>query len=98
MRTNCNNHLFLFTIDKNNTCSSRNFDSHFNFLYIKIKKRNERLRKSGIENIDAMGGIQFEDYLSQLFRSQGYKVEVTSAAGDYGADLLLNNEGKKIVA
>ncbi|WP_414853245.1 restriction endonuclease [Brevibacillus sp. IT-7CA2] len=59
-------------------------------------KREERLRKSGIREIDTMDGLQFEQYLGLLFRSQGYKVEVTRAAGDYGADLIIQKDGKKI--
>ncbi|WP_047013822.1 restriction endonuclease [Paenibacillus sp. IHB B 3415] len=60
-------------------------------------KRAERLRKSGIAEIDKMDGVQFEQYLGHLFRSQGYKAEVTQAAGDYGADLVLSKDGKRIV-
>jgi restriction system protein len=30
--------------------------------------------------------FQFEHYLGYLFKSQGYAVKVTHAAGDYGAD------------
>lgn len=61
------------------------------------QKRIERLRKSGINDIDKMEGRQFEHYLSHLMKSQGYSVEVTRAAGDYGADLVINKAGKKIV-
>ncbi len=60
-------------------------------------KRTERLKRSGISDIDQMEGIQFEKYLGYLFQAQGYKTHVTKAAGDYGADLLLQKEGKKIV-
>lgn len=60
-------------------------------------KHEERLKKSGIADIDKMEGIQFEQYLGHLFRGQGYKTEVTKAAGDYGADLILQKDGKKIV-
>lgn len=62
------------------------------------KREKERLRKSRIEEIDSMDGIQFEYYLKELYLSRGYGVEVTSASGDYGADLLLKKNGKKIVA
>ncbi len=65
------------------------------FLVIRIR-REEKLRKSGIQDIDKMDGIQFEHYLKLLFRSQGYQVEVTRAAGDYGADLILRKDGRKI--
>lgn len=47
--------------------------------------------------LNKMDGIQFEKYLSHLLRAQGYKAEVTKAAGDYGADLLIQKDGKKIV-
>lgn len=61
------------------------------------QRRAERLKKSGIAEIDKMEGVQFEQYLGHLFRSQGYKAEVTQAAGDYGADLVLSKDGKRIV-
>ncbi|MEK4510522.1 restriction endonuclease [Paenibacillus sp. FSL K6-2524] len=57
----------------------------------------ERLKKSGIADIDKMDGIQFERYLGYLFQAQGYKTQVTQAAGDYGADLVLQKDGVKIV-
>lgn len=60
-------------------------------------KHEERLKKSGIAEIDKMEGVQFEQYLGHLFRSQGYKAEVTRAAGDYGADLVLTKDSKRIV-
>jgi len=60
-------------------------------------KRTERLKRSGIADIDKMEGVQFERYLGHLFRAQGFKVEVTKAVGDYGADLLIQKDGKKIV-
>ncbi|MEK3905020.1 restriction endonuclease [Paenibacillus sp. FSL R7-0179] len=61
------------------------------------QKRAERLKRSGIAEIDKMEGVKFEQYLGHLFRSQGYKAEVTQAAGDYGADLVLSKDGKRIV-
>jgi restriction system protein len=61
------------------------------------KNQSDRLKRSGIAEIDRMDGIQFEKYLGQLFKTHGYAVEVTKAAGDYGADLVLDKAGKKIV-
>ncbi|PJN59842.1 hypothetical protein PAEAM_28770 [Paenibacillus sp. GM1FR] len=61
------------------------------------QKRAERLKRSGIAEIDKMDGVQFEHYLGHLFRSQGYRAEVTKAAGDYGADLVISKDGKRIV-
>nr|WP_312886666.1 restriction endonuclease [Paenibacillus foliorum] len=55
----------------------------------------EKLKKSGIKDIDEMDGRQFEHYLGHLFRAHGYAVQVTRAAGDYGADLVIVKDGKK---
>ncbi|RKN74986.1 hypothetical protein D7M11_25955 [Paenibacillus ginsengarvi] len=57
----------------------------------------ERLKKSGIADIDKMEGREFEHYLGHLFKSHGYDVKVTQAAGDFGADLVISKDGKKIV-
>jgi restriction system protein len=61
------------------------------------QKQTERLKRSGIAEIDKMEGRQFEKYLCHLFKVHGYAAEVTQAAGDYGADLIISKAGKKIV-
>lgn len=67
------------------------------FTRVLIKQKLQlRLKKSGIEDILQMDGFQFENYLATLFRDNGYAVKVTSARGDFGADLLLSKDGKKI--
>jgi len=66
-------------------------------VVLQNKRQKERLRKSGIKDIDSMDGIQFEYYLKELYISRGFEAEVTNASGDYGADLLLNKDGKKMV-
>ncbi|NDI37228.1 restriction endonuclease [Chengkuizengella sediminis] len=66
-------------------------------LVVKHKQKVDSLKRSGISDIDKMDGHQFEHYLSHLFKSQGYSVQVTSASGDYGADLVLKKDNRKIV-
>lgn len=65
--------------------------------YQKKKSKESILRKSGILEIDQMDGIQFEYYLSALFKGLGYKVKVTKSTGDYGADLILSKDQEQIV-
>lgn len=65
--------------------------------FYQTNKRKQRLRESGIEDIDTMDGIQFEYYLKELYLSRGYAAEVTRASGDYGGDLVLLKDGKKVV-
>ncbi|WP_242176458.1 restriction endonuclease [Priestia koreensis] len=68
----------------------------FTGIYRAAKQR-ERLRRSGINEIDQMKGHRFEHYLKELFDGQGYKSEVTKASGDFGADLVLVKDGQKII-
>lgn len=57
----------------------------------------EKLKRSGIHDIDKMDGRQFERYLGHLFKSQGYSVQLTRLSGDFGADLVLQKDGRRIV-
>jgi restriction system protein len=65
-------------------------------LFIK-QAREDRLKRSGIADIDKMSGRQFEHYLGHLFKSHGYLVNVTQAAGDFGADLVISKDGRRTV-
>lgn len=46
--------------------------------------------------LDALSGVEFEVLLAGLFRAQGYAVDLTPASGDYGADLLLTRDNRRI--
>lgn len=54
--------------------------------------QEEKLKRSGIHEVDKMKGRQFEKFLGHLFRSMGYHVQVTPESGDYGADLLIEKD------
>lgn len=56
-----------------------------------------RLSMSDINEIDRMDGYQFETYLGSLFERLGYVANVTQSSGDFGADLILYAENRKIV-
>jgi restriction system protein len=56
-----------------------------------------RLRRSGIAEIDRMDGRTFERCLAMLFRRLGYHVEHVGRRGDYGADLVVRRDGKRVV-
>ncbi|QQC96975.1 restriction endonuclease [Mammaliicoccus sciuri] len=64
---------------------------------LKKKKIQSLYRKARIYDVDKMDGIEFEYYLEALFSKLKYKPNVTKASHDYGADLILKNENKKIV-
>lgn len=52
-------------------------------------------RWANLRRIDRMEGVEFERYLAYCFKKQGYRVRMTKASGDFGADLILyGKEGK----
>jgi restriction system protein len=57
----------------------------------------QKLRNSGIREVDNMTGEVFEDYLRSLLKARGYNVSLTSTSGDYGADLILSIGSTRIV-
>jgi restriction system protein len=50
-------------------------------------------RSSRISN---MTGIEFEDYIKDLFASKGIHCQTTPVSGDYGVDLIAHLNSKKI--
>lgn len=67
-----------------------------------IQKRRKRkgekeLVQASLTEIDRMGGFQFEKYLEQLYKGEGYKVTRTKERSDFGADLILKKDSTKVV-
>lgn len=62
-----------------------------------VEQYEENLRNSGILEVDLMEGRVFEDFLMSLLKQRGYKVSTTSTTGDYGVDLILYSNEKKII-
>lgn len=58
-------------------------------------KKNKQ-RAITIEDIDQMTGREFEYFVAKLFRGNGYKVMVTPEKGDYGVDVIAENNLVKI--
>lgn len=50
-----------------------------------------------MKKVDKLSGRAFEKYLEVQFRRLGYRVKLTEASHDYGADLVLKKWGKKTV-
>ena len=46
--------------------------------------------------LDQLTGMEFEEFLAGFFRAQGYAAELTPTSGDYGADLILSKDGRRI--
>ncbi|MDQ0228604.1 restriction endonuclease [Metabacillus niabensis] len=63
----------------------------------RLKQLGEKLSQSGIRDIDQMSGLEFEQYLVALFRKNGYRVKITSASNDFGADLVLEGNERIVI-
>ncbi len=48
------------------------------------------------EDVSDLKGLAFEEYLRQLFEALGYRVVKTPSSGDYGGDLLVEKDGRRI--
>lgn len=69
------------------------------FIYKSILKKKQDLRyiNSNIETVDKMTGEEFEEFLKAHFEKLGYKAKLTAKTGDYGADIVLDKSGSRIV-
>lgn len=65
--------------------------------YLYRSWQRQKLLRSGIEEIDRMHWREFEIYLGALFTEHGYSAKVTQGSGDFGADVVLTEKGRRIV-
>ena len=98
------NQPITFTYEKMSS-NSKNI-----YLHIEQEKDKETYFSSTIENspqlnnndlsliekIDQMDGRSFEMFIANLFESRGYKTTLTKTSGDYGIDVIIENDFLKI--
>ncbi len=47
--------------------------------------------------LDDMDGVEFEEFVADLMRRMGYRIEsMTKASGDFGADIIATMNGQRI--
>jgi len=67
-------------------------------IYRKIKfskrKNIDSIDVFNISQIDSLSGTEFENLLKDIFEKQGYEAQTTKQSHDFGADLILNKNGK----
>ncbi len=61
------------------------------------RRAEQRLAESGIHQVDRMSGVEFEQFARAHFQRKGYRVKQTPKTSDYGADLVLQKDGRKVV-
>ncbi len=69
--------------------------SFYLWLTYRQRMRRKALHALQIAHIDAMTGEEFEEYVAELLRFQGYKTRMTPRSGDYGVDIVASKDGVK---
>jgi restriction system protein len=55
-----------------------------------------RRATAGMSEIDAMNGVEFEDYVAARLQRAGWQVSFTPVVGDYGVDLIAEKDGQYV--
>lgn len=66
---------------------------YYYFVYRRQLAYQAGLRQLRIDDVDNMSGVEFEKYIADLFRHQGYMFETTALSGDLGVDLIIVKDG-----
>ena len=69
--------------------------SFYLWLVYKQQMKQKALRALEISHIDTMKGEEFEEYVAELLRFQGYRTRMTPRSGDYGVDIIASKDGVK---
>lgn len=65
------------------------------WLIYQQRMKQKALRALQISQVDTMTGEEFEEYVAELFRFQGYEAYMTRRSGDYGVDIVVSKDGVK---
>lgn len=69
-------------------------------VFFRSERRRKRERtyfESGMADVDKLTGEEFEYFLSYYFKNLGFQTRVTPDTNDYGADIVAEKDGEKIV-
>lgn len=62
-----------------------------------IRANAEKIKIYNISQINTLSGVEFENYLKLLFEKMGYSVQTTPKSKDFGADLIVEKNGRKTI-
>jgi restriction system protein len=67
----------------------------FGILVSRPASRRVRVN-ARMQEIDAMAGVEFEDYVAARLQRAGWQVSFTPVVGDYGVDLIAQKDGQNV--
>ena len=80
----------------NDCYAAKNELRNFSNKHVELDRWYRRYGSLEIVELKKLSGIEFEDYLANLFIAQGYTIQKTPVSGDYGADLLIQKDQQLI--
>jgi restriction system protein len=93
--------LWVWEVTENQWLAGLTFGMSLVLLFIGIQKYKQRKRRilfeSGIDKVDDMSGMIFEEFLMEHFKHLGYTGYLTPRTENYGADLVLQKDEIKTV-
>jgi restriction system protein len=61
-----------------------------------VAKERKRIKALTLANVDNMTGIEFEYYVGELLKFQGYHISFTKTSGDFGSDIVAQKDNRRI--
>jgi restriction system protein len=62
----------------------------------RLRRRDRKQAAASMADIDAMAGVEFEEFVAAQLRTTGWSVTPTPASGDYGVDLIAQKGGTRM--
>lgn len=103
---------FICYLIDNRKIDETNYSVAYNYIYRLIEEKREknkirdfeklildfnRIEKVvSIDKVDLMNGIEFEEFILELFVKLGYKCDRTKVTGDQGIDIIAQKNNEKI--
>lgn len=87
------------------------FNENFNYVLSKVEVIKEKLdlekyekklmvdiekNKFDFNDVDLLTGLEFEQFIADLFTKMGYRAVITKGSGDQGIDVIAEIEGRRI--
>lgn len=85
--------IYLLQAKKDYFFSDNNFDFQEDEIPMDIDSEDDA---DILSAIDMMSGREFEEFIANFFKKQGYKTTLTPSSGDYGIDVIIENDFLKI--
>lgn len=88
--------VYNIVIEKYEEAKNIMAKENFKIKMLSDTNDKESVNKIAINDIDMMSGIEFEEYLGDFFKRQGYAVDFTPKTNDKGIDIILKKGSARI--